>query len=391
MYFTVVGKVIKSKEDKAYVRACESEKGSFITFNFMAKANGNLVFLQSQYWDSKTYKKDKLYLIDKQGNTFDIPISQKDDPEILAKVPEFKKYVIDRYPSGYVYGLEKLVKGFDEASDEDKAKFKVTTLEEAKAKYEKVKKGRYEFLDNVDFTEALHNLFEKDSHIEEGKWVITGERVAFFNEKKNEWNTKYEVKKIQKAYDDAEETATVSEKFLFLNDAVKETKDGLSITGYSVVYTGKDKTTGEKLPNKYCPVQFEVPKKSDAFIGGMKKRFDVDPDEENPNAVKEMGVVLNILNGAEKIEFTEDMLTDADKENIDWGLTTFEDIKKERTAYGESKQGFSFAKLGKGYSVLVDTAYTKGAILGKKATEDSDELGDELDSLDLDSFEDLDL
>lgn len=388
MFFTVVGKIIKSKEEKAYVRACESEKGSFVTFNFMAKANGNLVYLQSQYWDSKTYKRDKLYLIDKQGKTFNIPIDQKDDPEIIAKVPEYRKYVIDRYPSGYVYGLDKLVKGFDEASDEDKAKFKVTTLEEAKAKYEKVKKGRYEFLDNVDFTEALHNLFEKDAHIEEGKWVITGERVAYYNESKNEWNTRYEVKKIQKAYDDAEETATVSEKLLFLNDAVKETKDGLSITGYSVVYTGKDKATGEKLPNKYCPVQFDVPKKSDAFIEGMKKRFDVDPDEVDSDAVKEMGVVLNILNGAEKIEFTEDMLTDADRENIAWELTTFEAIKKERTAYGESKQGFSFAKLGKGYSVLVDTAYKKSDILGKKAAEDG-ELGDDLENIDFDDFEDI--
>lgn len=388
MYFTVVGKIIKSKEDKAYVRACESEKGSFVTFNFMAKANGNLVYLQSQYWDSKTYKRERLYLIDKQGKTFDIPIDQKDDPEIIAKVPEYRKYVIDRYPSGYVYGLDKLVKGFDEASDEDKAKFKVTTLEEAKAKYEKVKKGRYEFLDNVDFTEALHNLFEKDAHIEEGKWVITGERVAYYNESKNEWNTRYEVKKIQKAYDDAEETATVSEKLLFLNDAVKETKDGLSITGYSVVYTGKDKATGEKLPNKYCPVQFDVPKKSDAFIEGMKKRFDTDPDEVDSDAVKEMGVVLNILNGAEKIEFTEDMLTEADKENIAWELTTFEAIKKERTAYGESKQGFSFAKLGKGYSVLVDTAYKKSDILGKKAAEDG-ELGDDLENIDFDDFEDI--
>lgn len=388
MFFTVVGKIIKSKEEKAYVRACESEKGSFVTFNFMAKANGNLVYLQSQYWDSKTYKRDKLYLIDKQGKTFDIPIDQKDDPEIIAKVPEYRKYVIDRYPSGYVYGLDKLVKGFDEASDEDKAKFKVTTLEEAKAKYEKVKKGRYEFLDNVDFTEALHNLFEKDAHIEEGKWVITGERVAYYNESKNEWNTRYEVKKIQKAYDDAEETATVSEKLLFLNDAVKETKDGLSITGYSVVYTGKDKATGEKLPNKYCPVQFDVPKKSDAFIEGMKKRFDVDPDEVDSDEVKEMGVVLNILNGAEKIEFTEDMLTDADRENIAWELTTFEAIKKERTAYGESKQGFSFAKLGKGYSVLVDTAYKKSDILGKKAAEAS-ELGDDLKNIDFDDFKDI--
>lgn len=388
MFFTVVGKIIKSKEEKAYVRACESEKGSFVTFNFMAKANGNLVYLQSQYWDSKTYKRDRLYLIDKQGKTFDIPIDQKDDPEIIAKVPEYRKYVIDRYPSGYVYGLDKLVKGFDEASDEDKAKFKVTTLEEAKAKYEKVKKGRYEFLDNVDFTEALHNLFEKDAHIEEGKWVITGERVAYYNESKNEWNTRYEVKKIQKAYDDAEETATVSEKLLFLNDAVKETKDGLSITGYSVVYTGKDKATGEKLPNKYCPVQFDVPKKSDAFIEGMKKRFDTDPDEVDSDAVKEMGVVLNILNGAEKIEFTEDMLTEADKENIAWELTTFEAIKKERTAYGESKQGFSFAKLGKGYSVLVDTAYKKSDILGKKAAEDG-ELGDDLENIDFDDFEDI--
>ena len=80
------------------------------------------------------------------------------------------------------------------------------------------------------------------------------------------------------------------------------------------------------------------------------------------------------------------MLTDADKENIEWGLTTFEEIQKERSAYGESRQGFEFAKLGKGYSTYEETAYTKDTVLGK-ASKSSDD--DDLDFGDLGSFEDI--
>ena len=387
MFFTIVGKLIKSKEEKAYVESAKSEKGSFLTFNCMASAKGNLVFLQSQYWKSKQYKKDKVYTVNNEGEFIEVPIDKKDDPELLKTIPEYKKFVIDKYPSGYVYGLKKLVDSFDEASDEDKAKFKVTTLEEAKTKYEKAKKGRYEFIDVEDFTEALKNWFAKDPNIENGKWVITGERTMrpYVKDGKKEWATSYTIHKIQKAYDNSEESATVSDKLLFTDESIVETAKGLTITGYSIIYMGKDKETKEKLPNEYCPISFTVSTSDEKKCKGIKKRFEI---EEGSEEVKQMGVVLNILNGAEKVEFTEDMLTDADKENIEWGLTTFEEIQKERSAYGESRQGFEFAKLGKGYSTYEETAYTKDTVLGK-ASKSSDDDDDDLDFGDLGSFEDI--
>ncbi len=45
--------------------------------------------------------------------------------------------------------------------------------------------------------------------------------------------------------------------------------------------------------------------------------------------LKEYGVIVNMLNGAQRIEITEDMLTDEQKNDLDCGLITMDDIRAE--------------------------------------------------------------
>ena len=64
----------------------------------------------------------------------------------------------------------------------------------------------------------------------------------------------------------------------------------------------------------------------------MKHKFTVDDE-----SIKEYGVVVNMLNGAQKTEITEDMLTDEQRDDLDCGLITMDDIRAElgSSVYGE--------------------------------------------------------
>lgn len=68
-----------------------------------------------------------------------------------------------------------------------------------------------------------------------------------------------------------------------------------------------------------------------------------------------------MLNGSQKVELTEDMLTDEQRENIEFGLCTLEDIVKEMggDVYGDRVTDIVIDKLGRGYTNgSKETAYT---------------------------------
>lgn len=92
---------------------------------------------------------------------------------------------------------------------------------------------------------------------------------------------------------------------------------------------------------------------------GFKKKFTF-PDECSCD-YREIGIVCDILDGAQKVELTEDMLTDEQKENLEYGLCTMEDIVKElgKDVYGDKITDIVINSLSRGYSGgSKDTVYT---------------------------------
>lgn len=68
-----------------------------------------------------------------------------------------------------------------------------------------------------------------------------------------------------------------------------------------------------------------------------------------------------MLDGAQKTELTEDMLTDEQKEDLELGFITMEDIRAELggSIYGERVREYQFAKIAKGFSKGANpTSYT---------------------------------
>ena len=80
-----------------------------------------------------------------------------------------------------------------------------------------------------------------------------------------------------------------------------------------------------------------------------------------------------MLNGAQKIEITEDMLTDEQKEDLDCGLITLDDIRADLggNVYGDRIQEYQFLKIARGYTKgRNDTCYTDDDMVIKPIEEE---------------------
>jgi hypothetical protein len=98
--------------------------------------------------------------------------------------------------------------------------------------------------------------------------------------------------------------------------------------------------------------QDEISKKFNAL---MLKQFTV-----KDKSWKEFGLKVNMLDGAQKVEITDDMLNDFQKEMIELNPDYIDEIRKELggNVYGDRIQEFIITSTARGYSKGVkDTKY----------------------------------
>ena len=91
----------------------------------------------------------------------------------------------------------------------------------------------------------------------------------------------------------------------------------------------------------------DASEKEKKFVEGVKRKFTVDDD-----TYKELGIEVKMLNGAQRVEITDDMLTDEQKEDLECGLITLEDIRAELggNVYGEKISEYQFLKIARGFT-----------------------------------------
>ena len=106
----------------------------------------------------------------------------------------------------------------------------------------------------------------------------------------------------------------------------------------------------------------------------IKHKFMVEDD-----TFKEYGAVVNMLNGAQKVEITEDMLTDEQREDLDCGLITMDDIRAELggNVYGDRIREYQFIKPARGFTKgRQDTVYTEDDMVIKPLVDTTEEMED---------------
>ena len=375
--FEFVGKITPCKETESFhpyenIRFPDSDWGKkSIKFNVKCGNNRHLVEV-SQLVNAKNPDSMTIYTFTKgntssdgaktKGEKLEISFKDRFKQEIIDKVAEYKKFIIDTELPSRRFHLEKAINKFKNGTitDEQMGLLGVHSIEECEQAFEDSKKKKHEFISAYDFIDYL-NKFVNSDKIKNMNFKITGTYDVEYDRKNDKWYRHFNVQRIYRQNDDVDPISQATFGIVFgreaiRNDNFEETKKA-SIDCYIAQYLNNFKKSF------FCPLKLVIDGNGDEKAYkkavGFVKKFEF-PDTTDCD-YREIGVVCTVLNGAQEVEITEDMLTDEQRENLEYGLITIEDIKAElgKAVFGDRVTDIVINKLSRNYSKgAVDTAFT---------------------------------
>lgn len=299
----------------------------------------------------------------KKGESMIIPFKERLTSPKIAEVAEFKKYIFDLEKPGRRYSLEKASERLKEGrnlTDEELKDLGLENESEIAEALEKSKKMRHEFITKWDFAEFIKKVIDSGKY-SNSKFFIRGNGEYKYSENKERVYESYVPTRIYLAADDAEESSTATVNILFNSESLDtmsaEEKKKYYVNGWMMEY---DNNRRGNIP---VPVTVTIPlvaddadQKAKRRVESLKHKFTVDDE-----SINEYGVVVNMLNGAQKTEITEDMLTDEQRYDLDCGLITMDDIREElgTNVYGERIREYELVKPARGFTKgRQETVYT---------------------------------
>lgn len=299
----------------------------------------------------------------KKGESMIIPFKERLTSPKIAEVAEFKKYIFDLEKPGRRYSLEKASERLKEGrnlTDEELKDLGLENESEIAEALEKSKKKRHKFITKWDFAEFIKKVIDSGKY-SNSKFFIRGNGEYKYSENKERVYESYVPTRIYLAADDAEESSTATVNILFNSESLDtmsaEEKKKYYVNGWMMEY---DNNRRGNIP---VPVTVTIPlvaddadQKAKRRVESLKHKFTVDDE-----SINEYGVVVNMLNGAQKTEITEDMLTDEQRYDLDCGLITMDDIREElgTNVYGERIREYELVKPARGFTKgRQDTVYT---------------------------------
>ncbi len=299
----------------------------------------------------------------KKGESITIPFKERLTSPKIAEVAEFKKYVFDLEKPGRRYGLEKAAERLKEGrnlTDEELKDLGLENESEVTEALEKSRKKRHEFIAKWDYAEFIKKVIDSGKY-SDAKFFIRGNGEYSYSENNERVYESYVPNRIYLAADDAEESSTATVNILFNSESLDtmsaDEKKKYYVNGWMMEY---DNNRRGNIP---VPVTVTIPlpsedtdQKAKRRVESLKHKFTVEDE-----SIKEYGVVVNMLNGAQKTEITEDMLTDEQRDDLECGLITMDDIRSELggSIYGERIREYEFVKPARGFTKgRQDTVYT---------------------------------
>ena len=395
MNFEMLGKITMSKETEKFKPYSETKYDSGwvkrrIMFNAICGDNRHLLTVDGGsfadgHGDVYTFTKGS---VDANGNkvkgeSLKIPFKDRLTSPKLAEVAEFKKFVFDLEKPNRRYKLEKAVEKIKEGTsltDEELRELGVESESDVKGELEKSNKKKHEFISEWDFVEFIKKVIDSGKYNDK-KFFIRGNANYSYSDKNQKVYENYVPQRIYLADDDAEEYSTATIKMIYGADAVNEMsaeeKGKYYVSGYMMEYDNNRKA------NIPVPVVVTIPvastdasDKDKKKVEAIKRKFIVEDD-----TFKELGIEVNMLNGAQKVEITEDMLTEEQKDDLECGLITLDDIRDDLggSVYGDRVQEYQFTKIARGFTKgRNDTVYTAEDMVIKPIEEELPEGTDDL-------------
>lgn len=299
----------------------------------------------------------------KEGETkskqLSIPYAKRFEPEYVEKAA--RKYYLDTNRGGDWFEISNIVAKFERnenVSDESKDKFKVYNLAQAKAEMAKLAENRKEFVCYGDFLNAVKDIVESGRYDNE-KWNVSGTWEITYSEEKGQFYKNFVPTRMSLAKPESEEYMRLMFDAVYgegaWNDEYFAETGKCYLDAYVEYYDSKFKdVNGGKV---FCPVHIAFPMADAAVKDKIGSKFSNSTVDVPYHVV---GLVCNYINGAERVEITEESLTDEQREDISLGLTTLEDIRRALggTAYGEKITEIRFAKYDNAVYGHRDTVYT---------------------------------
>lgn len=300
-----------------------------------------------------------------KGENIQIPFADRKKESVIENVATFKKFIIDKEIPEDRMKLWKIRKSLADGevlTDEEYQFLGVNTTEEAA---EVVKKrAREEYLHEWDYAEAVNKLVNSA----EGLYKVSGNVSISYDFTNKMAYKNYSVNKIEKVSDDTPTHAYVTMDVFFNKDSLdldnwtetqSETKKTPDVSGVAIVNGKQRFYCSDKRYNvkgTYATdVVFEIPGINKNY--GIKNRFSKSFDDVIWKSIR---LNLNIIDGAEEVELTEDMLTEDQIIDIECGATTLEEIKADMNGkiYGERVRKYTFRELTNKSKGEEDTAFT---------------------------------
>ena len=361
--FNFTGKISLPKETEKFKPIEKKEFSSkwcsnTVKFNVISGTNRVLVMCQGGKWsdDSKnTVKTFSKSTTDANGNavkgtSIDIPWAKRFNEEEVAKVAGFKKFVVDTGDYKQRYKLQDLVKAFEngKVTDEQMDEMDIHTVEDAKAALEKSHAKRREFISEWDFVEFVTKLVSSDKY-KNALFNISGNYEVQYSTDKDRFYKNYHVNRITLAAEDAEPKTEIKADFFYGEDAWDDS--AFEETGKVIVNGWFNYYDSNLKKNGFQNVAIVIRENNEKARNALKRKFNVD------DCIKQIGLTLSVIDGAEVIELDISMLDEETREDIECGLLDWETVKKELggRAIGDRISELRFVELTPKKNIPQDT------------------------------------
>jgi hypothetical protein len=350
-----------------------------LKFNVICGNNRHILEVRDGHWTDghgnvftlgkSTRDKDGNFV---HGEKLEIPWADRFNPDQISKVAPFKKFIVDlnnpETRNKFYSALPDFKSG--NMTDEELSYFNCSSIDDFNKIIEGYNKHRREFLTGFDFAEFVYKIL-KSGKLDKVKLHITGDIAITHDDRPDHegFYRHYIPNRIRIADQDEPETSEGSIEIYYnknsLDSGSLDEKGKYYVHGYTFSY---DSNRKKQIP---CPVVLSInakgnpndpEDKTEKWAEIFKKRFTI----QNDDSVKwkYIGVKVDLLEGSQEVEITDDMLSQNEKEMLALNLITKEDILKDRG--------------GKIYGDIVREdiikGYARGWLVGPKPTnyEDSD-------------------
>lgn len=331
--FELVGEINHGETPMVTNKLSETSKYSRTRLNIGIKNGSNSQFLNMEYiHEVNNFKTVKL--VDKEDyKLFDVNVADTIKPEILEKVADFTKIIIDleqdqdiKSERAKLFFKRKNHLDKEEQTEEDKAK-----IEEYTKQIEELSSNRFEFAHMKDVIPFLNAKLPELK----GKKVRAKGRaeVNYYNGKTN---LQFKPSLIEIVPEETNNMLTMYTDVFFDKDGVTDIKDEKKIIVNG--YIGAMKSKKETLYPIDLVVDYSKVNQEDEtqliFLELARDIFKI----RDKKSVHKNAVAIGIINGREEKEFDESCLTELQRKQVLAGLRKVEDFKPRNGVQGDKIQ-----------------------------------------------------